>query len=154
MNPQRAADRTANVISKPEVMAEPVSTMERAFVDAFSGRVYKHVAILWSAWSRHASSRQKSSREVFADYRSFCDSFSTFCLLLVVRALSQFGISAAETDAISPIARGHIAKLSRPELNLSVVPNGAIRLSAGPEPLITFVPIPAAINRARTDAEL
>jgi hypothetical protein len=38
VNPQRAADRTANVISKPEVVTEPASTMERAFVDALSGR--------------------------------------------------------------------------------------------------------------------
>src|SRR5215471_5501538 len=39
VNPQRAPDRTANVISKPEIVTEPVSTMERAFVDALSGRV-------------------------------------------------------------------------------------------------------------------
>jgi hypothetical protein len=38
VNPQRAADRTANVISQPEVVTEPASTMERAFVDALSGR--------------------------------------------------------------------------------------------------------------------
>ena len=35
---QRPTDRTANVISKPEELAEPISAMERAFVNALSDR--------------------------------------------------------------------------------------------------------------------
>jgi hypothetical protein len=91
---------------------------------------------------------------VFAEYRSFCDSFSRFCLLLVVRALSQFGISVAEDDAGALIGPAHGIRLSRSDLSLSVLSNGLIQLAASSGPLIIFVPLPAAINRARTDAEL
>lgn len=35
---QRAADRTANVISKPETTEGPMSAMERAFIETFTGR--------------------------------------------------------------------------------------------------------------------
>ena len=41
--------------------------------------VYQHVAILWLAWSQHTSGGQKSARDVFGEYRTFCDAFSGFC---------------------------------------------------------------------------
>ena len=51
--------------------------------------IYKHIAILWLAWGRQKSGRQKSARDVFAEYRTFCGAFSSFCLLLVVRAFCR-----------------------------------------------------------------
>ena len=60
VNPQRAADRTANVISKPEVVAEPVSTMERAFVDALSGRVAARAAVQTGRTPKHGFLEQLS----------------------------------------------------------------------------------------------
>lgn len=116
--------------------------------------VYRHVALLWSMWSRQTSRRKKSPREVLAEYRTFCDSFSRFCVLLVVRALAQFGISVAKDDAGAPITPSQEIRLSRSDLHLSVRPNGLIQLATGSGPLIVFVPLPTAINRARTDSEL
>jgi type IV secretion system protein VirD4 len=63
VNSQRAADRTANVISKPEILAEPVSTMERAFVQALSGRVAP----------RAASQTRRTPKHGFLERLSFED---------------------------------------------------------------------------------
>jgi hypothetical protein len=116
--------------------------------------IYKHIAILWLAWGRQKSGRQKSARDVFAEYRTFCDAFNRFCLLLVVRALSQFGISLHEGDAGTPIGPLCSVRLSRLDLRLSVMDNGVIQICRGSEPLVRFAPLPAAINRARSDSEL
>jgi hypothetical protein len=116
--------------------------------------VYKHVAMLWLEWSRHAARKPKTPTEVFAEYRNFCKSFSEFCLLLVVRALSQFGISADAGEADFPIAPGTTVRLSRTDLRLAVLSNGVIQLCAEARVLMSFVPLPAAINRARGDDEL
>jgi type IV secretion system protein VirD4 len=60
VNPQRAADRTANVISKPEVVADPASTMERAFVDALSGRAVARSATQSGRAPKHGFLEQLS----------------------------------------------------------------------------------------------
>src|SRR6476646_2411164 len=60
VNPQKAADRTANVISKPEASPAPVSTMERAFVDALSGRVAARAASQTSLAPKHGFLEQLS----------------------------------------------------------------------------------------------
>jgi len=96
----------------------------------------------------------KNSIEVFAEYRNFCESFSEFCLLLLVRALSQFGISADVGEAGSRIAPGTTVRLSSADLRLAVVSSGAIQLCAKERVLMSFVPLPTAINRARSDDEL
>lgn len=116
--------------------------------------IYKHIAILWLGWGQQKSGKQKSARDVFAEYRTFCEAFSKFCLLLVVRALSQFGISLHESDAETPIGPACSVRLSRLDLRLSFMENGAIQLCRGSESLVMFIPLPAAINRARSDSEL
>ena len=116
--------------------------------------IYKHIAILWLAWGRQKSGRQKSARDVFTEYRTFCDAFNRFTLLLVVRALSQFGISLHESDAGTPTGPGCSVRLSRLDLRLSVMENGVIQLYRDSELLVMFAPLPAAINRARSDSEL
>ena len=60
VNPQKAADRTANVISKPEASPEPASTMERAFVDALSGRVAARAAAQTGRAPKHGFLEQLS----------------------------------------------------------------------------------------------
>src|SRR3954451_8739096 len=60
VNPQKAADRTANVISKPEVSPAPVSTMERAFVDAVSSRVAARAAAQTGRSPKHGFLEQLS----------------------------------------------------------------------------------------------
>ena len=42
VNPQKAADRTSNVISKPEATDEPMSAMERAFIETLTGRLVQN----------------------------------------------------------------------------------------------------------------
>jgi hypothetical protein len=63
VNPQPAADRTANVLSKPEIFAEPVSTMERAFVDALGGRVSARAASQTGRAPKHGFLAQLSFEE-------------------------------------------------------------------------------------------
>ena len=44
ISPQRSADRTQNVISKPEMTEQPMSVMERAFIETITGRPVQETA--------------------------------------------------------------------------------------------------------------
>jgi hypothetical protein len=116
--------------------------------------VYRHVAILWLEWSRNTARRQKPPAQVFGEYRGFCDAFKRYCLLLVVRALSQLGISAQMPEERRAFGAGARVRLSKADLTLSVTASGLIELSAKGQIMISFLPLPAALNRARTDEEL
>ena len=116
--------------------------------------VYKNLAVLWLEWSRHAAGKPKAPAEVFAEYRSMCESFSSFCLLLVVRALSQLGISADADEGGARIAPGTTVRLSSTNLRLAVMSNGVIHPCTKELVPMSFVPLPTAINRARSDDEL
>jgi hypothetical protein len=88
------------------------------------------------------------------EYRTFCESFNRYCLLLVVRALSQLGVSADKSEEENRIDSRTTMRLNRRDLTLSVLSSGAIQIGDKGQPLMTFSPLPAAVNCARTDEEV
>jgi hypothetical protein len=116
--------------------------------------IYKNVALLWLEWSRHVARGQKVPAEVFAEYRTFCESFKRYCLVLVVRALSQLGISANMPEEMHSVSSRTTIQLNKRNMTLEVLSSGAIQIREQGQPLIAFFPLPAAIDCARTEEEL
>lgn len=67
---------------------------------------YRHVAELWTEWSKSGIARSKSPKEVYATYQELCSGLDAFAALLIIRALDELGYSPADDALVERISPG------------------------------------------------
>lgn len=66
---------------------------------------YRHVAELWTEWSKSGFARSKSPKDVYATYQELCNGLDAYAVLLIIRALDELGYAPADdflAEKVSP----------------------------------------------------
>lgn len=67
---------------------------------------YRHVAELWTEWSKSGFAKSKSPKEVYSAYQELCNGLDAFATLLVVRALDELGYAPADDTLLEKLSPG------------------------------------------------
>jgi hypothetical protein len=115
---------------------------------------YRRVATLWQAWASRVQAESKSPRRVYTDYQRLCHGFSSFCLLLALRALDQLRYEPLDLEA--PIRAGVPVELKGTDgvVALKLTEDAMISVSAQWGAPLRIVPLPAMFHASLDSDDL
>lgn len=112
---------------------------------------YRGVARLWQAWSQNAVKKALSPSELYKDLQLLLNSYNSWCMLLIVRALNQLEIKPIDNNLDNNISPQSIISLNDGYL-LEWQECGILVLLKEKKPLVRFVPLIHALVKAKPNS--
>jgi len=112
---------------------------------------YKHVAILWKAWSKRGTEKRRTPNEAYTALQDQCRAFDAFAALLIVHALHQLGYAPASPDVSLDVGRP--VELNGPSGSAQMMQNkdGTVSMKCvGGRSVLRFAAMTASLTTVRS----